>query len=296
MTEITFEYDRFTRSYFTGEKIKGAVKVKTTEKIKPKEVTCTAYCIRTVDPNGHGLTSFDDPIPKVADRIVWQHNIPINPAPTVIEDGYTLPFEFTVPKESKMTESIRCKYISVDYFVEFVIKRGLLSSDIVGTKGFFIVADLDKNIPAGEPVEVNVNKVNPQRSMGKKANFKAHIHFNTNVATFTKPPTGWITIVDSDTPIEAITVSYIRNETILIDRTNPQTLNSEKSRTYIAENDPPHGIQIPFNIEWSRIHISADLETPLFSVSTSLKVRIVFTNGAYASTTIPLKLYHDLAY
>lgn len=296
MTTINFEYDRYVRSYHTGEKVKGTVTVKTNEKIKPKEVICTAYCIRTVDPDGHGLTSFDDPIPKNADRIIWQHNIPVTPMPSTIEDGYTFPFEFTVPKESKMVESVRCKYISVDYFVEFVIKRGFLSSDITGQRAFFVVAETDKNIPAGEPVEIDVNKVDARRSMGKKANFKAHIHFNTNVATFTKPPAGWIEIIDSDTPIESITVSYIRNERIMIDRTNPQNLNSEKNRTYIAENDPPHGVQIPFNIEWVRVHISADMETPLFSVSTSLKVRIVFANGAYASATIPLKLYHDLAY
>ena len=296
---MTFEFDfgRFTRSFNQGEPINCTIKVSTKEPIKVKEVSCNVYCIRTVDPEGHNFSGFDASIPKPADRIVWQEQIPIKDPPQVIEDNYSFKFTFSVPTNSKMTESVRGKYISVDYIVEYKIKpTGLFSSEIVGSKTFFIVSKKDDNIPAGEPVDIMVDKVDPKRSMGRKANFKAHIHFNTQVATFTKPPHGYIEILESNTPIQSITVSYIRTEKLYVDRSNPQILTSEKNRTYIAENDPPHGMQIPFNIEWVRVHISPDIETPQFSISTGLKVRIVFTNEAYASATIPLKLYHDLSY
>jgi hypothetical protein len=299
LPKMTFEFDfgRFTRSFHQGETINCTIKVNTEEQIKVKEVSCCVYCIRTVDPDGHRFSGFDASIPKPADRIIWQEQIPIKDPPSVIEDNYTFKFSFAVPQNSKMTESVRGKYVSVDYIVEYKIKpSGLFSSEIIGSKTFFIVGRKDEVIPPGEPVDLIVDKVDLRRSQGRRAKFKAHIHFTTQVATFTKPPNGYIEIIESDTPIHSITVSYVREEKLFIDRGNPRTLISEKNRTYVAENDPPYGMQIPFNIEWVRVHISPDIETPQFSISTGLKVRIVFQNDAYASATIPLKLYHDLAY
>ena len=296
---MTFDFDfgRFTRSFLKGEQINCTITAHTKEPIKVKEVSCNVYCVRTVDPEGHNFSGFDAVIPKSADKIVWQQNIPIQNVPAIIEDNYQFQFTFTVPDNSKMVESVRGKYISVDYIVEYKVKpAGFFTSEILASKTFFVVCPPDKNIPAGEPVDITVDKIDIKRSMGHRATFKAHIHFNTTVATFTKPPTGYIEILESDTPIGSITVSYLRTEKICLDRSNPIILSSEKNRTYIAENDPPYGIQIPFKIEWVRVHISPDIETPLFSISTGLKVRIVFANEAYASATIPLKLYHDLAY
>lgn len=293
--EFEFDFNRFTRTFLPDEPIHVDMKIKTKEPIKAKECSCNVYCVRTVDPDGHGFSGFDISIPKPADRIVWQQNIPIKDQPSVIEDGFKFSFDFSVPRNSKMTESVRGKYISVDYFVEFNIKRGLLQSDLTGNRIFFVVYPPDKP-PSGEPVDMIVDKIDVKRSMGHKANFKAHIHIDTPCASFTKPPRGYIEMLEEDTPVEAITVSYIRNEKITVERGNPQTLISEKNRTYIAENDPPLNTHIPFNLEWVRVHISPDAETPAFGITTSLKVRIVFTNGAYASATIPLKLYHDLAY
>jgi hypothetical protein len=122
------------------------------------------------------------------------------------------------------------------------------------------------------------------------------VHLVTNVASFKKPPNGTITISETNVPIKAITVSYMRTEKILTERGNPQVLESEVCRMQIAETDPPLGIELPFNLEWVRVLISPDVETAHFAVSVALKIRIVFQNDGYASSTIPLKLWRDFSY
>ena len=294
-TSIEISFDRFTRTYLPDEKINCSIIVRTKEVIKPKEVTCIVYCVRTIDQNGHNLSGFEGTIPKSADKIIWQQPIVIPQVPSVIEDNYTFNFDFQVPKNSKMCESVRGKFISVDYIVEYIINRGFFQGSLTESRLFFIVYPTN-TIPNGESIDITLDQVDKKRSQGKIAKFKSLLHLDTPCASFTKPPSGYIKIIESDTPVESITVSYLRNEKITLDKTNPVLLHSEKSRSYIAENDPPHGIHIPFNMEWVRVHISPDVETPSFSITTSLKIRVVFTNGAYASSTIPLKLYHDLNY
>jgi len=294
-TSIDIVFDRFTRTYLADEKIGCAITIKTKEPIKPKEVTCIIYCIRTIDQNGHDLSGFDGDMRKTPEKIVWQNPITLPKIPATIEDGFNFTFDFVVPKNSKMCESVRGKFISVDYFVEFTINRGFFSQALIETRMFFIVNPTTTK-PTGDPVDLTVDQIDKKRSMGNKAQIKAHIHLDTPCACFSKPPSGYIEILEADQPIEAITVSYLRNEKITVEKGNPILLHSEKSRSYIAENDPPHNVVIPFNMEWVRIHISPDVETPAFSITTSLKVRITFFNGAYASATIPLRLYHDLPY
>lgn len=290
---VSFEFERVSRTFSQNDIVRGTGVISTTESIKPKEIIFNAICVRTIDPKGHNLSGFDSAIPHNQENTIMQIPIKVN-FPKVIEDGYKFDFEFKVESGNGLTESLRGKYISVDYLIEFIIKRGMLKSDIVATKEFFIVYDNNKR-EKGEEVQIEMNESNIKKGT-TPTKFLAKIHLLTNVASFKKPPKGSIMFIESESPILSCTISYLRTEKITMDRTNPMTFVSEVCRMQILENDPPYNIEIPFNLEWVRILISPDIETKQFSFNIGLKIRVKFINGGYATAIIPLKLCRDLAY
>ena len=291
---VNFEFDRLTRTYKPGELVRVNATVSTNETIKYKEIFCAVFCTRTVDPKGHGYAGFDNISNHTPENTLWQQIIPMD-WPRTIENGYKFSFDFKVPKERGMTESVRGKYVSVDYYVEMSIKRGMLSSNIVCAKSFFVVYPATEAPPPGDPIEKKMDMRDLKRGT-PNVDFEAMIHLESAVCCFRKPPHGSITLVKSRVPVRAITVSYMRTEKIVDRSGQVNNLVSEVCRMQIAENDPPHGVTIPFNLEWVRVMISPDIETPQFSMTIALKVRILFENEGYASTTIPLKLWRDLPY
>jgi hypothetical protein len=291
---VAFDFDRLSRTYAPNENIHITAAFNTTESIKYKEISCSVLCIRTVNMAGHGLAGFDQAIAHTPENTVWQQVIPID-WPRTIENGYKLAFNVKVPRERGMTESVRGKYISVDYIVEIAIKRGAFSANLNFSKIFFILYPPPDVPPTGERVERIVTRKD-MRATTPGVDFKARVNLVTNVVSFKKPPYGTITMLEASQPVRTITVSYMRTEKITMEKGNPQQLVSEVCRMQIAEKDPPLGIELPFNLEWVRVLISPDIETPQFSVSVGLKVRVIFENGGYASVVIPLKLWRDLAY
>lgn len=291
---VSFEFDRLTRTYSPEEVIHVNGTVSTPEPIKYKEISCVVYCTRTLDLKGHGLSGFDNHYAHTPESTLWSFPAEVD-WPRTIEDGYKFSFDFKVPRARNLTESVRGKYISVDYFVEMVIKRGMFQSDVQGVRSFFVVYPPAGTPPAGVPIEKTMDKKDMKRNT-PPVDFHAKINLETNVASFKHPPRGTIVVTDTRVPIHAITVSYMRTEKIYFDKSNPQTFVSEVCRMQIAENDPPANIEIPFNLEWVRVLISPDVETSQFSLSVSLKVRILFENQGYASTTVPLQLTRDLPY
>jgi hypothetical protein len=215
--------------------------------------------------------------------------------PRTIENGFKISFDVTLPK-TNLNESCRGKYVSVDYFVEVVIKKGVFSSDIVGFKSFFVLFPPPENPPVGQPVTRIMDKKD-MKPHSPVIDFKVRIDLASNVASFKKPPMGAITVLESKEPITAITVAYVRTEKIFGEKgTAISSLPSEVCRMQIAENDPPHNVEFPFMLEWVRILIGPDIETRQFAVSMGLKVRVVFANEGYATAVIPVKLWRDLRY
>jgi hypothetical protein len=194
-----------------------------------------------------------------------------------------------------MTESVRGKYISVDYIVEVVIKRGAFSNAIVQQRIFFVLYPPPATPPAGKPVEQFITKADLRRG-APPVDFRARVSLVSDVASFKRPPNGTITFLEAKEPIRTVTVSYMRTEKLTVEKGNPMEFVSEVCRMQIGERDPPLGIELPFNLEWVRVLISPDIETPQFSISIGLKIRVVFENEGYASVVIPLKLWRDLAY
>ncbi|KAH0785267.1 down syndrome critical region protein 3 [Histomonas meleagridis] len=283
---VSFKFDRLALTYLPDEPINCTGTFRTNEVIKPKEILFNVYCVRTVDINKHNY-SFDTQIQHNNDNTIL--TIPIkHDFPKAIENGYNFSFQFTIPKGKGLTESIRGEYISVDYFVEIVIKRGVFSQDLIVQKPFFIVYKTE-NIPKGEPVDIVMNETNIRHNT-PKVKFTAKIHLPTPVASSTHPPRGSIVFVESESPVTSCTVSYARDEIISLDRSNPQTFSNEVCRMQIIECDPPYGVEIPFVLEWVRVFVLPDIETNTFSMKTGLKVRVHFENGGYASLVIPLKL------
>jgi hypothetical protein len=290
---ISFDFSRLTRTYGPDEPIHVDATVTTSESIKYKSVSCSVLCIKTLDPKGHGLSGFDSGVPHTPEQVLWEFPIKKD-WPRTLENNYKFAFDFQVPRGKNMSESVRGKYISIDYVVEVNIKLGMLKDDLVCARGFFILYPPASTPPVGQPVEKLIDASNLKKGL-PRADFKAKVVLPTNVASFKKPPAGSITLLESKVPLKAISVSYVRTEKIL-EKGNPQAFDSEVCRIQIAETDPPHGIELPFNLEWVRLLIGPDMETAHFAVSVGLKVRLLFNNDAYASATIPLKLWRDLAY
>ena len=297
MATVTFDFDRLTRTYTLDQTVKVDAVVHTKEPIKWKEAYCNVFCVRTINPNGHGLVGFDLPIPHTPENTLWSNPLSIK-FPPVINDNYKFSFQFKVPKNSNLTESVRGKFVSVDYFIEVVFKKSgmrVFGGDITICKTFYIVFPMVGKRPTGNPVEVTLDRKNLKPG-SPIVDFKAKVHLDSTVASFKQPPKGWIQILSSNQPIEAITVSYIRTEKIVNEKGVPSTFVSEVCRMQIAESDPPLNIVIPFNLEWVRILISPDIETPNFSMNIGLKIRLLFDNNGYANYVIPLKLCRDLPY
>ncbi|OHS97359.1 hypothetical protein TRFO_36457 [Tritrichomonas foetus] len=294
MTVINFDFDRLTRTYSLDQQIHVDAEVKTHEPIKWKEAYCNIFCVRTVNANGHGLVGFDSPIPHTPENTLWANPIPVK-WPGVINDGFKFSFDFKVPSNKNLTESVRGKFCSIDYFVEVVIKRGMLKPEIILTRTFYVVFPPPAKRPTGDAIEMIMDRKHLKKG-SPPVDFKAKVHLDTPVASFKQPPRGWITVLNSNQPIEAITVSYMRTEKIFNEKGVPTVLVSEVCRMQIAENDPAYNIIIPFNLEWVRILVSPDIETPQFSMNIGLKIRILFDNNGYANHVIPLKLCRDMAY
>ena len=214
--------------------------------------------------------------------------------PKVIENETTFQFSFEIPKNSNITESIRGKYISIDYCVYFQAKLGAFQT-FEKSRTFFVCYKPPINRPTGNPVDYTMDSKNCKKG-SRTVHFHASIHLDTPVASIKSPPRGLITIIDSSDAVSQITISYMRKETISIDRSNPIVNTSEICRMQIAENDPPHGVIIPFNLEWIRLLIAPDVETNQFKIETSLKIRILFGTDGYATYAIPLVLVRDLVY
>lgn len=292
---IKFEFDRLTRTYSPGQEVTVNCEVSTKEPIKWKEAYCNAYCVRTVNSNGHGLNGFDQPIPHGAENTLWSTPLPVR-WPISIENGFKFQIKFKVPSAKALTESIRGKYVSVDYLVEVQIKRGMFTSDMIFTKTFYVVFPAPEKRPTGDPIEITMDRKDLKKG-SPPVDFQAKVHLDTPVASFKRPPKGWIKVLKSNQPITAITVSYMRTETIFSEKGgSPSVFVSEVCRMQIAENDPVKNIEIPFNLEWVRILVSPDLETPQFSMNIGLKIRILFDNEGYANHVIPLKLCRDMPY
>lgn len=296
---VNFDFDRLTRTYQPGDEVKVKLSLKSSEAIKPKEVYCNVYCIRTIDIHGHNLSGFDSPVPRTQDNVMWCQSIPVPSVPPKMETGYGFDFKFKIPTDKKLPESVRGKYVSVDYYIEFLIKRGLLQSDIVGMRSFFIVFPPLEKIPVGKPVEVIMDRNSLKKNnKAPMVDFKAKINLASDVASFRHPPSGHIEMTENkrNEGVKQITVSYIRTEQLTTERGPQPPLVSEVCRMQIAENYPPMNVPFPFNLEWVRILICPDVSTPQYKISIGLKVRIIFTNGAVATQVIPLKLVRDLAY
>ena len=291
---IRFEFDRLTRTYVPGQECKVEAELSTKEPIKWKEAYCNVFCVRTINTSGHELVGFDIPIPHTPENVLWSAPVQVK-WPGVINNGFKFSINFKVPSDKNLTESIRGKYVSVDYFIEVVIKRGLFAGDITICKTFYVVFPPPEKRPTGDPVEY-VMTYKDLKKGSPHVDFKAKVHLETPVASFKQPPKGWISIEKSNQAIEAITVAYMRTETIINERGNASYFVSEVCRMQIAESDPPYGIEIPFNLEWVRILVSPDVDTPLFKMNIGLKIRILFENDGYANHIIPLKLCRDMAY
>jgi hypothetical protein len=290
---VAFDFCRLTRTYFPDENIHVDATVTTSESIKYKSVSCSVFCVKTLEPKGHGLSGFESGVPHSAEQVIWE--LPIKKDwPRTLENGYKFAFDFQVPRGKNMSESVRGKYVSIDYIVELNVKMGMLKEDITCARGFFILYPPPATPPAGQAIEKLIDS-SALKKGSPRADFKAKVVLATNVASFKKPPSGTITLLESKVPIKARSVSYVRTEKIL-EKGNVQAFDAEVCRIQIAETDPPHGIELPFNLEWVRLLIGPDLETAHFAISVGLKVRIVFDNDAYASAVIPLKLWRDLPY
>jgi hypothetical protein len=290
---VSFDFDRLTRTYAPDENIHITTTVTTPEQIRYKEISCVVACVRTVNKDGHGISNFDSFVAHTPENTVWQKQIQID-WPRTIENNYKFTFDVKIPRERGMTESVRGKYVSVDYIVELVIKRGAFSNNVTGQRVFFILYP-PGTPPVGKPVEQIMGKKDMKKGT-PLVEFKARVSLVSDVASFKKPPAGTITIVEAKEPIRTVTVSYMRTEKLTTEKGNPMEFVSEVCRMQIGEKDPPLGIELPFNLEWVRVLLSPDMETPQFSISVGLKVRVIFENDGYASIVIPLKLWRDLAY
>ena len=293
--EIVYTFDRLAKTYCPDEKCTCKMVWKCTEPMKFKEISLTVYCLRTLNATGHKISGFDKIIPHSQENVIWSYPVQIGKIPLTIDTGFSFEFSFTIPKGNQLCESVRGKFISIDYLIEFVGKRSLLKADYVSQKIFFVVYPLQKPIPQGNPVEKFMTRANCKPTL-PPVNFKVRVHLLSDVASFNHPPEGELEILESADYITQITISYMRTEVLSLDRSNPTTLISEVCRMQIAENDPPKNVTIPFGLEWVRVLIGPNLETPTFSLSISLKVRILFEHGGYATLAIPLQLYRDLAY
>lgn len=294
-TDISYSFDRLTKTYAPDETCKVTMTFKCTEPEKFKEMSLNVFCVRSLNSSGHKIVGFDSIISHTPESTVWSYPVPTNKISGNIENGYTFSFEFKIPKGSNLCESVRGKYISVDYFIEFVGKRSFMKSDFVSQKIFFVIYPLNGPLPQGESISREMNRKNCKPGL-PPVNFKIRVNLKSNVASFKHPPCGELEILESEDVITQITISYMRTEIISIDRSNPIKQNNEVCRMQIAENDPPKNVVIPFGLEWVRVLISPDVETLTFSLSISIKIRVLFEKGGYATMAIPLKLYRDLAY
>ena len=293
--EITYTFDRLTKTYSPDETCTCKMLWECSEPMKFKEISLTVYCIRTLNPNGHKISGFDSIIPHSQETVIWSYPVQINKIPLTIDSGFNFEFSFKIPQGNQLCESVRGKFISVDYVIEFVGKRSFLQSDYVSQKVFFVVYPPQTPIPQGQSIEKIMGRANCKPSL-PPVNFQIRVNLRSDVASFKHPPAGELEILESSDFISQITISYMRTEIITIDRSNPIKNVSEVCRMQIAETDPPKNVTIPFGLEWVRVLIAPNLETSTFSLSISLKVRVLFEHGGYATLAIPLKLYRDLAY
>ncbi|KAH0787009.1 Down syndrome critical region protein 3 [Histomonas meleagridis] len=291
-SKATFTFDKLSRTYFFNDKITCTCSIETTEPIRAKEISFNIFGVRTINPKGHGLSGYDSQIPHTPENTIYHSPIQ-HKFPNVIENGYNFSFEFTVPKGSKLTESVRGKYVSVDYFVELSIKRGVFSSDFTSSRTFFLIFP-PAPLPKGEPVDVTMDEKDIIK--GKAVKFHAKVHLKTNVISFTKPPRGYVIITGSESPILYCFTSYYRTETVKTDKSNPIIGHTEVGLIQIAESNPPFGIKLPISMEWIRFSIVPQIDTSLFGFKVDLKVTIYFEGGSKASKVIPLTLCRDLGY
>lgn len=291
--KFEFKFNRFTRIYTFGEKVEVTMTVKTEEVIKPKEVSLAFYNVLTMDSNGHKYTSYDKLIDHTQENEIYSQPIFIKEFPRTIEDGYEIQFSFVIPEDiPKMRESFRGHHISNDYFIEFIIKRGVFSSNIMTCKHIFVLSK-PVPIPDGIPVDIKLDSLCKSKNGDAAARFKGICHLDNDVVTTKNPPKGYIEIFEADTPIDFIYVSYGLNEVFKRDNVVINSFNTEKNRIHIADDDPPLNTKFPFFLEWSKLNMCPPVSNSAFDYTINFSIRIAFFNGAFFSNSYPIKIYRD---
>lgn len=289
--EFYAELDRASRVYQIGEPIRVTLKSKIEQPTKVRDITIVAYGVLTKDEKPHNYNKFDVGVPKENGEVFWKCDIPTDKILKVIDNSFQFSFAFTIPLDSNVHESVRGKYMSIDYAVEVTTRTSLFSYDKFWVPFKIILPSLPVK-PSGPNISEKFNQCDPDPDL-PPVEFDASVFIKSPIISNKVPLNGHVIIHKAADLILYVTSSIIMNESFNVNgkRVNFQ---SEIVKTRISERDPLIGRELPILIEWQRNFMTPYEGDQNISISYYLRVHIRFEFGQSATHDIPIILYRDL--
>ncbi|KAL9643967.1 hypothetical protein ABK040_005435 [Willaertia magna] len=303
MQSLEINLKRPDRTYYSGEKVRGTVKINAKQGgFKSNGINLSVEGIVSFQYNGTSNVSIFEAVMNNFKPIkLIDLQIPLDKSGTKFPSGTTdIPFEFILQplnKKIPLYETYHGVYLSIKYKIHVEVKMGMFSKDQKQTIEFMVVT-------RGQGVALDDYKDQPKsftltpstlQNVVKHANipeYEIKGHLNSVYCDIAKPFEGEIEVIKASSRIKSLELQLVRVETCSVNDGGSVKEATEIQNIQLGEGNVFKGLKIPIYMVFPRLFTSPTLiSTNNFRIQFEMNVIAIFADGFQITENFPIILY-----
>eukprot|EP00042_Codosiga_hollandica_P027265 m.134026 g.134026 ORF g.134026 m.134026 type:complete len:299 (+) comp52439_c1_seq1:94-990(+) len=290
---VDIKLKRLDRIYREGEVVSGVVILTSKDGLAHQGITLTVEGIVNLQLSAKNVGVFEAFYNSIKPVQLMNSTLEVAKSGKIAAPRTEIPFEFPLKGLSthKLYESYHGVFVNISYTIRVDVKRSAFSKDLSKTLEFLV----EDGAKPCSPKEVSF-RIDPTTMEAAKAknipNLVVEGKIHSAICSISKPFTGELKVVSSDTAIKSIEVQLVRVETCGCQEGFSKD-STEIQNIQIGEGDVMKNLLIPIYMVFPRLFTCPTTETDTFKIEFEVNVVIVLANQEVVTENFPIKLVRD---
>jgi hypothetical protein len=297
---IDIVLNRVDRLYRPGEKVTGAVVVRTEEgggAMSHNGIQLKAEGAVALQLSARSVGLFEAFYSSLKPVGIFTYGIEITPSGRVPEGTTEFPFEFVLkaPGEQRMYETYHGVYVTVSYTITVDMARSLLAKNLTKQVEIVVEAPLEeKSRPKPVPFTFSVSPESLQNvkaaSRHKIPEFLFEGKLDSTVCDVSKPFVGEIVVRKCAVDIKSIELQLVRVETCTYLEGEAREA-TEIQNIQIADGNVVHNLPLPIYMIFPRLFTCSTTIAKPFKVEFEINLIVLFADQHMVTENFPIRLF-----
>ncbi|EFC44238.1 predicted protein [Naegleria gruberi] len=307
MQSVEIQLKKADRTYFSGEKVRGVVKINAKQGgFKSSAINLKVEGTVSFQYSGTSNVNIFDVVMNSFKPIkLIDLQIQLDKGGTKFPSGNTdIPFEFVLQplnKKIPLYETYAGVYLSCRYKISCEVKMGLFSKD-QNTSVDFTVYNRGQETNIVIPKQIKQFLLTPQtlqnvirQNVTGIPEYEIRGFVSDTICDITDPLDGEIEIVKSSSRIKSLEVQLVRVESCSVEGGNMIKEATEIQNIQMGEGNVCKGLKIPIYMIFPRLFTCPTLIGANFRIQFEINIIVIFADGYQITENIPIILYrkHD---